>query len=90
MASLQDDDRGGVYRIEPNNGRATRHAVESPARNEPDADPEEDVARRLYYIRGKSGTERVVATIRARSRSRAIRIAADNGILVDREELRND
>ena len=58
---------------------------------EPASEPaEDDIERRVYYIRGKSQGERVVATIRARNRQRAIEIATDNGIRVDRKDLSND
>jgi len=90
MASLRDDDQGGIYRIEPRKGGASHQLVEAMSRDAPAVAADDNVVRRLYYIRGKSGTERVVATIRARDRSHAIKIAADHGILVDREELRND
>ncbi len=50
----------------------------------------EPVERRVYYVRGQKGEERVVATIRSRSRRRAIEIAASQGIKVDKKDLVDD
>lgn len=58
---------------------------------EPGAEsPDDDIERRLYYIRGTNRGERVVATIRARNRKHALKIAIKSGIKVDRRELVND
>ena len=85
MAVTIDHDQVKLYEIEPNSSAKAQSEEERVA-----ALAEESIERRVYYIRGRKGRERVIATIRARSRSRAIEIAAGTGIKVDKSELIND
>ncbi len=89
MTSTQNSKSASAYSLEADLGLEPLESS-SPANGRNGAPVDDDVERRVYYIRGKSKGERVVATIRARSRERAIQIAASNGIRVDRREMAND
>ncbi len=85
MAVTIEHDQVKLYEIEPNSSAKTQSEEQRPA-----ALAEELIERRVYYIRGRKGRERVIATIRARNRSRAIEIAASTVIKVDPKEFTND
>ncbi|MCZ6837025.1 MAG: hypothetical protein O7G85_14710 [Planctomycetota bacterium] len=85
MAAIIDQDQEELYEIEPRISSQT--LPEQEQKTDP---PEEYIDRRVYYIRGRKGRERVIATIRARNRNRAIEIAVSTGIMVDPKEFAND
>ena len=85
MATTIEHDLEGLYELEPSISSKTLSEDEQKA-----AQAEEFIERRVYYIRGRKDHERVIATSRARNRTRAIEIALDTGIKVDKKEFAND
>jgi len=90
MASTNKNDQEGRYEIEPETTDKTWSEAEEELTENMVVRNLEPIERRVYYVRGQKGGERVVATIRSRSRRRAIEIATSQGIKVDSKDLAND
>ena len=90
MASTNKNDQDWHYEIEPGSTEETVSESDEELTESMVVRNLEPVERRVYYVRGQKGDERVVATIRSRSRTRAIEIAASQGIKVDSKDLVDD
>ncbi len=90
MASTNKNDQDWRYEIEPGSTEETVSESDEELTESMVVRNLEPVERRVYYVRGQKGDERVVATIRSRSRTRAIEIAASQGIKVDSKDLVDD
>ena len=90
MALTNNNDQEIRYEIEPRNGEETLSKSDEGLSEDMVVRNLEPIERRVYYVRGQKGGERVVASIRSRSRSRAIEIAASQGIKVDSKDLTDD
>lgn len=90
MASTNKNDQELGYEIEPETTDKTWSEAEEELTEDMVVRNLEPVERRVYYVRGQKGGERVVATIRSRSRRRAIEIATSQGIKVDKKDLVDD
>ena len=90
MALTNNNDQETRYEIEPRNGEETLSTSDEGLSEDMVVRNLEPIERRVYYVRGQKGGERVVASIRSRSRSRAIEIAASQGIKVDSKDLADD
>lgn len=90
MAPTNKNDQELCYDVEPvTTDKTWSEADEELTENMIDGSIEA-VERRVYYIRGQKDNERVVASIRSRSRERAIEIATSQGIHVDSRDRVND
>ena len=90
MAKTSDNDQEARYEIEPRGDEATQFESDEELTAEMVERNLDPVKRRVYYIHGQRGNERVVASIRSRSRKRAIEIAASQGIKIDTKDLADD
>ena len=90
MASAKKNEQEVGYEIEPEPTDRTWAEAEEGLTEDMVVRNLEPVERRVYYVRGQKGGERVVATIRSRSRRRAIEIATSQGIKVDKKDLVDD
>ena len=90
MTSIKSQDPAVSYDVEPATTEKTWSEADEELTEHMVIENLEEVERRVYYVRGFKDGERVVASIRSRSRKRAIEIATRQGIEVDRRDLKND